>query len=159
MKSPVVTDSKKRGEWAEALFITEALKRGLDFLICGNCIHRGDGKGKKRTCYVNLGQGPRAVWEAWKRGRYERLNDKYINMFIAFLILGNILLLILVIYFNLNRLYNLENTLKKYYNNVKFNKNLFKNPQKTTSLNFGFICPGAIKTIEYLIETTEKKIF
>jgi hypothetical protein len=60
---------------------TEALKRGLDFLICGNCIHRGDGKGKKRTCYVNLGQGPRAVWEAWKRGRYERLNDKYINMF------------------------------------------------------------------------------
>lgn len=30
MKSPVVTDSKKRGEWAEALFITEALRRGWE---------------------------------------------------------------------------------------------------------------------------------
>ena len=60
---------------------TEALKRGLDLLICGNCIHRGNGSGKKRTCYVNLGQGPRAVWDAWKRGRYARLNDKNINMF------------------------------------------------------------------------------
>lgn len=28
MKYPVIADSKKRGEWAEALFITEALRRG-----------------------------------------------------------------------------------------------------------------------------------
>lgn len=60
---------------------TEALKRGLDVLVCGNCIHRGDGTGKRRTCYVNLGQGPRAVWDAWNRGRYVPLDAENIKMF------------------------------------------------------------------------------
>ena len=54
----------------------DAVRTGQDSAICGTCVHRGrdDGSGTGRhvgrTCYVNVGQGPRAVWAAWKRGRY-----------------------------------------------------------------------------------------
>jgi hypothetical protein len=51
---------------------TEAVRDGTDASICGACPHRGDGSGKGRTCYVNVGQGPRAVWDAWQRGKYGR---------------------------------------------------------------------------------------
>ena len=60
---------------------TEALKLGLDKIVCGNCPHRGDGTGEGRICYVNLGQGPRAVWQAWKAGRYAPLNADTLEMF------------------------------------------------------------------------------
>ena len=49
---------------------TAAIKLGLDASICGSCRHRGDGTGKGRTCYVNVGQGPLGVYRAFKRGRY-----------------------------------------------------------------------------------------
>ena len=48
----------------------QAIRIGADSSICGDCIHRGDGTGKGRTCYVNVGQGPRSVWAAWMRGSY-----------------------------------------------------------------------------------------
>ena len=48
---------------------TETLKTGDDATVCGDCPLRGL-MGKARTCYVNLGQGPRAVHEAYHRGRY-----------------------------------------------------------------------------------------
>ena len=52
----------------------EAVKSGADGSICGSgknaCPHRGNGDGTGRTCYVNVGQGPLAVWRAWKRGAY-----------------------------------------------------------------------------------------
>lgn len=51
-----------------------AVKTGRDSLVCGNCKLRGK-LGIKRTCYVNLGQAPLAVWKAWTRGRYPRLDD------------------------------------------------------------------------------------
>lgn len=51
---------------------TAAIKSGADVSICGDCPHRGDGAGKGRTCYVNVGQGPLAVWRAWKRGAYAK---------------------------------------------------------------------------------------
>ena len=35
-----------------------AVHRGLDVSICGDCGHRGDGTGRGRSCYVNLGHGP-----------------------------------------------------------------------------------------------------
>ena len=44
---------------------TDGRKTGLDSTICGSCPFAG-GKG----CYVNVGQGPRSVWEAYHRGRY-----------------------------------------------------------------------------------------
>lgn len=55
----------------------EASKTGEDYSICGNCHHRGnatnDPKRKiaeRRSCYVNLGQGPLIVYSAYKRGIY-----------------------------------------------------------------------------------------
>lgn len=49
---------------------TEAIKSGNDASICGDCPHRGDGTGKARTCYVNVGQGALAVYRAFQRGKY-----------------------------------------------------------------------------------------
>ena len=51
---------------------TVAIKTGDDASICGDCIHRGAGDGSGRTCYVNVGQGPLAVWRAFRRGAYPR---------------------------------------------------------------------------------------
>jgi hypothetical protein len=49
---------------------TDAIKTGADASICGDCPHRGDGTGKGRTCYVNVGQGALAVYRAFLRGKY-----------------------------------------------------------------------------------------
>lgn len=55
----------------------EASKTGEDFSICGACPHRGEAttlaerkQALKRSCYVNLGQGPTIVWKAFQRGIY-----------------------------------------------------------------------------------------
>jgi hypothetical protein len=55
----------------------EASKTGADVSICGTCPLRGtatDDPARKqaagRRCYVNLGQGPLAVFRALERGRY-----------------------------------------------------------------------------------------
>jgi len=55
--------------------IVAAIKTGLDAGICGDCRHRGDGTGKGRTCYVNVGQGALAVYKAFTRGRYPVADD------------------------------------------------------------------------------------
>lgn len=54
-----------------------ASKSGADSAICGDCPHRGtptsDPKRKqaeRRSCYVNLGQGPTIVWKAFAKGVY-----------------------------------------------------------------------------------------
>lgn len=49
---------------------TEAIKAGTDSSICGDCPHRGNRNGTGRTCYVNVGQGPLAVFRAFQRGTY-----------------------------------------------------------------------------------------
>jgi len=53
---------------------TDAIKSGLDAVVCGDCPLRGI-NGKNRTCYVNVGQAPRSVWEAYQRGSYPVLTD------------------------------------------------------------------------------------
>lgn len=52
-----------------------AVKTGLDAVICGKCPMRAPlGHGfSGRTCYVKVMQGPSSVWHAWKRGNYPRL--------------------------------------------------------------------------------------
>lgn len=45
----------------------EAIKTGADASVCGDCKHR---QGLGGSCYVNLGQGPRAVAAALMRGSY-----------------------------------------------------------------------------------------
>lgn len=56
-----------------------ASRIGADYSICGNCKHRGKptpgknaGVASNRTCYVQLFQGPRGVYKAFKRGYYPR---------------------------------------------------------------------------------------
>ena len=49
---------------------TDNVRSGSDYSICGDCKHRGDGAGKGRSCYVNLGHGPRAVADGIVRGIY-----------------------------------------------------------------------------------------
>ena len=60
----------------------EASKTGADVSICGACPLRGtpttDPARKQaagRRCYVNLGQGPLAVFRALERGRYPDAQD------------------------------------------------------------------------------------
>lgn len=54
---------------------TDAIRTGADASICGDCPHRGDGTGAGRTCYVNVGQGPLAVFRAYQRGAYAPVTD------------------------------------------------------------------------------------
>ena len=52
----------------------DAVKVGADVSICGDCVHRGDGTGKGRSCYVTLIHGPRNVYAGYKRGIYPKAN-------------------------------------------------------------------------------------
>ena len=54
---------------------TDAIAIGADASICGDCPHRGDGTGKGRTCYVNVGQGALSVYRAFLRGNYPMATD------------------------------------------------------------------------------------
>jgi hypothetical protein len=47
-----------------------AIAAGTDKHICGDCPLRGDGTGRGRVCYVNVGQAPLAVFTAWQNGSY-----------------------------------------------------------------------------------------
>lgn len=80
--------NKKTGSMAQTYIIredvhpVEAVNTGEDASICGQCPHRlvmryyldkKTGKikyGLRRTCYVNLGHGPTAVFSGLKRGIY-----------------------------------------------------------------------------------------
>ena len=57
----------------------ESAQSGADRSVCGNCPHRRyfalDVQGKKGACYVNLGQGPRAVSDGVRRGIYPAFDD------------------------------------------------------------------------------------
>ena len=54
----------------------DAVRTGADASICGDCVHRGDGAGKERTCYVTLMHGPRAVHDGIARGIYAEPRDQ-----------------------------------------------------------------------------------
>ena len=75
------SDNRKTGDMVQIWILcksvdpVEAIKQGLDRLICGNCVHRGDGHGKERSCYVNVGQAPLGIWRAWKAGNYAPLRS------------------------------------------------------------------------------------
>jgi hypothetical protein len=52
---------------------TEAKRLGLDGATCGTCPFRSKASGGCNACYVNCGQGPRMVFETYKRGGYAKL--------------------------------------------------------------------------------------
>jgi hypothetical protein len=79
-KIDAASDNGKTGALVQSFIIrsdvppTEALKSGDDSAVCGDCKHRpllaaqtGDA-----PCYVNVGRSVRAVYDAYKRGRYVR---------------------------------------------------------------------------------------
>ncbi len=74
----------------------DAVKRGKDDTVCGQCKHRGTkanrllrakerrqfGRTKTqsdRSCYVTVIQAPNAIWKAFKAGRYQRLQSAWIK--------------------------------------------------------------------------------
>ena len=72
----------------------EAIKTGKDARICGNCPHRGfripagilgkrhNKTERKRTCYVEVGRAPSAIYGAFKRGIYPFLPlENYADVF------------------------------------------------------------------------------
>ena len=90
------SSNKKTGGMAQTYILradthpVEAVKTGQDSSICGNCPHRlinreyTDRKGRiktglKRTCYVNLGHGPSAVFKAYKNGNYPTVSPEWLN--------------------------------------------------------------------------------
>lgn len=59
----------------------EASRTGKDSSICGNCPHMGKadvskekGWASERSCYVNLLHGPLAIWKAYQKGNYPKLD-------------------------------------------------------------------------------------
>lgn len=77
---------------------TETIRDGSDAIVCGDCPMRGilakyrredvpadlEGEGGKlRACYVNAGQGPRIVFETYRRGGYVEYNASEHDQFFA----------------------------------------------------------------------------
>ena len=56
--------------------VIDAWMKGKDKSVCGDCKHRRWG-----TCYVNIFQAPNNVWDAYKRGSYEKLSIHNIHHF------------------------------------------------------------------------------
>ena len=85
------SSNRKTGDMAQTWILREdmlptaALKTGADASICGDCPHRPKMKGGKmrRSCYVNVGQAPQAVWKTYKRGGYERLSPEEAGLRLA----------------------------------------------------------------------------
>jgi hypothetical protein len=70
------SDNRKTGDMVQVWILVrscdpvQAIREGLDRLICGSCRHRGNGDGSGRSCYVNVGQAPLGIWRAWRSGSY-----------------------------------------------------------------------------------------
>lgn len=92
--SPIVavylqgSNNRKTGNLSQTYIIREdmspieANRTGADYALCGNCKHRGtaapskaSGFANKRSCYVNLGQGPGQVYKALSRNTYPEALD------------------------------------------------------------------------------------
>ena len=63
----------------------DALKTGADVSICGQCVHRpllAKDNGHA-PCYVNVGRSVRSVYEAYKRGRYEKITPELLRVVLS----------------------------------------------------------------------------
>jgi hypothetical protein len=86
--------NKKTGDMIQTWIIradahpVEAIHKGLDASICGDCPLRGliakigrKSRNAYRACYVRVQQAPAAVYRAYKRGSYPTLNDSHRGCF------------------------------------------------------------------------------
>jgi len=64
---------------------TDALKTGDDVSICGQCVHRPilAKTNGQAPCYVNVGRSVRSVFQAYKRGRYQRATPGQLRAILA----------------------------------------------------------------------------
>lgn len=75
------SSNSKTGDMVQTYIIradvdpVSAVRTLADVSICGTCKHRGRIGFADRSCYVNVGQGPGAVFRALIRGRYPTLNE------------------------------------------------------------------------------------
>jgi len=85
------SDNEKTGALVQSFIIradvapTDALKTGDDVSICGQCPHRpllAQDNGQA-PCYVNVGRSVRAVYEAYRRGRYEHATPDQLRVILA----------------------------------------------------------------------------
>ncbi len=56
----------------------EAARNQNDKSVCGECPHRwfSQDPDADSACYVNLGQAPTSIWNAWGRGSYAPITEK-----------------------------------------------------------------------------------
>lgn len=72
------TSNAKTGQMAQLWILNadlnpvQASKEGKDSSVCGECKLRRSLGG---ACYVNLGQGPLAVYNSYKKGNYPKLDN------------------------------------------------------------------------------------
>ena len=78
----ITSANRKTGNMAQVWILCEDgdpvdnVQDGGDVAICGNCPHRKNSLGV-RTCYVNVGQAPLAVYRSWKAGNYPHIRLHY----------------------------------------------------------------------------------
>jgi hypothetical protein len=86
------SDNEKTGADLVQTFIiradvgpVDALKTGDDVSICGQCVHRPilARETGEIPCYVNVGRSVRAVFEAYKRGRYVKATPAQLRKILA----------------------------------------------------------------------------
>lgn len=61
----------------------DASRTGSDVSICGTCVHRGNGNGDERSCYVTLIHGPHVVYGAFLRGLYPDASPEAVAHIVA----------------------------------------------------------------------------
>lgn len=83
MVMTMTTTNRKTGDMVQTWILrqdmtpVEAIKVRADASICGACVHRGDPvTGAGRSCYVNPGQAPQAVYRAYRRGLYPEADHR-----------------------------------------------------------------------------------
>ena len=77
------SDNGKTGDMVQTYILRadqhplDAIASGDDASICGDCMHRGaPAIGRKRTCYVNVGQSVASIYGAWTRGAYPLIDPR-----------------------------------------------------------------------------------
>ena len=58
---------------------------------------------------------------------------------------------------NIETVYNLEKESKVLYKDIKLKRLFKKYPEAVKGLKFGYICPGAMKTVAFLNKALERK--
>jgi len=82
------TSNEKTGDMIQTWIIrndihpVEAIKQGKDDAICGDCVFRGDGKGKKRGCYVTTVFAPSNIYKSLDNysGKKSKINDSVLRL-------------------------------------------------------------------------------